>query len=297
MIHDKIEIIKSYRKAYKNYFRVLLTLYIKQKNSYRENNIKVMLKNGKNMVLPYGFITSYARFIQYKNQNIKKLNLTSEGVSFYYKNHPIVLDIPPFSDPDAVFFREDYSFLNIKDEDVIDIGANIGDSAIYFALNNAKRVIALEPYPYAFSFAEKNIKLNHCENIILLNAGYGKNSKMFIDDKKISKGSSELIVSNNGGKEISIYSLEELINQYEIKDAILKIDCEGCEYNLLDEDNDVLQKLSKIQIEYHYGYEKLKEKLEKSGFIVRYTEPKKDYNLDFSNPNMVVGFIYAERNK
>ena len=232
-----------------------------------------------------------------KNQNIKKLNLTSEGVSFYYKNHPIVLDIPPFSDPDAVFFREDYSFLNIKDEDVIDIGANIGDSAIYFALNNAKRVIALEPYPYAFSFAEKNIKLNHCENIILLNAGYGKNSKMFIDDKKISKGSSELIVSNNGGKEISIYSLEELINQYEIKDAILKIDCEGCEYNLLDEDNDVLQKLSKIQIEYHYGYEKLKEKLEKSGFIVRYTEPKKDYNLDFSNPNMVVGFIYAERNK
>ena len=66
MIHDKIEIIKSYRKAYKNYFRVLLTLYIKQKNSYRENNIKVMLKNGKNMVLPYGFITSYARFIQYK---------------------------------------------------------------------------------------------------------------------------------------------------------------------------------------------------------------------------------------
>jgi len=49
---------------------------------------------------------------------------------------------------------------------------NIGDSAIYFALNGAKRIIGLEPYPYAFSYAEKNIKLMIIKNIILFNACY-----------------------------------------------------------------------------------------------------------------------------
>ncbi len=297
MINDKIKIIKSYRKAYKNYFRVLLTLYIKRVENNRDSHIKVILRNGGEMVLPSRFITSYVRLIQYKNQNIQKFNLTGEGVSFYYKNYPIILDIPPFSDPDAVFFSEEYNFLNVKDEDVIDIGINIGDSPIYFALNGAKRVIGLEPYPYAFSFAEKNIKLNNFQNIILLNAGYGKDSTILIDDNKISKASSELIASNHGGKEIPIYSLRSLFNQYEIKDAILKMDCEGCEYNLLNEGADVISRFKQIQIEYHYGYEKLKDKLEKSGFIVKYTEPKKSYNSEKSNPNNVVGYIYAERNK
>ena len=57
---------------------------------------------------------------------------------------------------------------------MIDIGANIGDSPIYFALNNAKNVIALEPYPYSYNSALKNIKKNNIDDkIILLNAGYG----------------------------------------------------------------------------------------------------------------------------
>lgn len=45
-----------------------------------------------------------------------------------------------------VFFAEDYKNLNPQDEIVIDIGANIGDTGLYFALNGAARVIALEPY-------------------------------------------------------------------------------------------------------------------------------------------------------
>jgi GT2 family glycosyltransferase len=53
--------------------------------------------------------------------------------------------------------RKEYSFLNVVNRDVIDIGMNIGDSTIYFALNGARRVIGLEPYPYAFSYAKINV--------------------------------------------------------------------------------------------------------------------------------------------
>ena len=34
-------------------------------------------------------------------------------------------------------------------------------------------------------------------------------------------------------------------------------DCEGCEYNLLNEDCDILKKFKRIQLEYHHGYNKL----------------------------------------
>ncbi|PYB68470.1 hypothetical protein DMB44_03780 [Thermoplasma sp. Kam2015] len=57
-----------------------------------------------------------------------------------------------------VFLSEEYRFLNVFEMDVIDVGASIGDSPIYFALRGAKRVIALEPFPYSYSFAELNVK-------------------------------------------------------------------------------------------------------------------------------------------
>ena len=94
---------------------------------------------------------------------------------------------------------------------IIDIGANIGDSSIYFALNNAKKVIALEPYPYSYNYALKNININNLnDKITLLNAGYGEDSEIKIDENKITYTATALI-SSNQGKEIKIYSLKTLI--------------------------------------------------------------------------------------
>ncbi len=59
----------------------------------------------------------------------------------------------------------------------MDIGANIGDTAIFFACNGAKRIIGVEPFHKNFEIAEKNINANKLtdtiqlikENIRLLN--------------------------------------------------------------------------------------------------------------------------------
>ena len=185
MIKDKIQIIKKYKKAYKNYFIILLKIYFNRKNSQNDNiMIEVKLKDGKKMNIPYGWVCLFAYLNTYSNKNISNLSLTENGISFYYKGHPVIIGPLNTGDIEVVFFKEDYDFLQVKDHDVIDIGMNIGDSAIYFALKGAKRIIGLEPYTYAFSFAEKNIKLNNLNNIIPLNAGYGKDAKIIVDDKK-----------------------------------------------------------------------------------------------------------------
>jgi len=296
-IKDIIKAVQAYKKVYKNYIMILYHLYRKRNISLSEDNImiKVILKDDREINVPYGWVVKFADLHTYQNENISNLSLVKEGISFRYRGSPLIINPARLSVPEEVFFKEEYNFLNVKDHDVIDVGLNIGDTAIYFALNGARRVIGLEPYPYAFSYAEKNVKLNNLQNVITLNAGYGKDSKILVDNSKISSYTSSLIASNYSGIEIPIYSLKTLLNKYEIEDAILKMDCEGCEYNLLDEDEDILRRLRMIQIEYHYGYEKLKEKLEEFGFKVKYTEPVKTYNPDASNPNMVVGYIYAKR--
>ena len=49
---------------------------------------------------------------------------------------------------------------------------------------------------------------------------------------------------------------------------MLKMDCEGCEYDsILNTDDEILKKFSTIILEYHYGYQNLVEKLETTGRI------------------------------
>jgi len=71
-----------------------------------------------------------------------------------------------------VFDDGDYEPLDVSGRVVVDVGAYVGDSAIYFALRGAKKVIAVEPHPGAFAEMLDNIKLNNLEGVIIpINAG------------------------------------------------------------------------------------------------------------------------------
>jgi FkbM family methyltransferase len=60
-----------------------------------------------------------------------------------------------------------YKSLSVKDRVVVDVGAFVGDSAIYFTLKGARKVIAIEPHPGAYKEMLDNIRLNNLENIIV----------------------------------------------------------------------------------------------------------------------------------
>lgn len=288
-IKNILEAKNRYKMAYKNYTSVMWNVWRKK------DKIKVILQNGNLSYLNWELVWDYSHFYSQliKNKNIYDLYfLDNNNVKFIYKEKNIILK--GIGDINCVFINEEYSFLNVKNEIVVDIGANIGDTPIYFALNNAKKVIALEPYPYAYKIALKNIRQNNMEDkIILLNAGYGKDDVVKVDSDFKNTTGSDLKLFNNG-VDIRIISLKTLLYEYQIDKALLKMDCEGCEYYLLNEDNDILKKFKRIQIEYHYGYEKLKEKLKECGFTVTYSKPRKSYNKNATNPNMDIGFIYAK---
>jgi len=200
----------------------------------------------------------------------------------------------------------EYNFLDVGGKTVIDIGANIADSSIYFCLKNAEKVIALEPFQYSYNYALQNITLNELsDKIILLKAGYGTDGIITIDNDGTTNTGAQLMSNsavtdqNNQRSKITTYSLKSLINTYCVNNdnLSLKMDCEGCEYNLLNEDDEILAKFERIQIEYHYGYSELEKKLEDAGFVVSHTHPRKGYFPDHSPPNLMVGYLFAKRKK
>jgi len=219
-------------------------------------------------------------------------------IEFKYKNHLIRLYfLDSIGSYKEQFIEEPYKWLNVKGKEVVDVGANIGDTAIYFAVNGAKHVYAFEPYPFSYKIALKNIKLNKLEKkVTLLNEAIGKENKtIYIDENYENTGGDDLKEFKRG-KKIKVVTLEEIVKRFKLKDAVLKMDCEGCEYpSLLNTPNEVLRNFEQIMIEYHYGYLNLKKKLEEAGFKVKVSPPVYGFNIKAQNPHTLAGYLYAQR--
>ena len=175
-----------------------------------------------------------------------------------------------------IFLKKDYDTFKIKDNTVVDIGANIGDTAIFFACNGAKRIIGVEPFHKNFEIAEKNINANKLTDTIqLIKAGCGSKTGSVKIDPDYNSSIESVLNDFNEGEDVPIVTLQDIIEKYSIPmNSVLKIDCEGCEYDIIENTpSDIISHFNHIQIEYHAGYRNLKRKLESIGYNVTTTEP------------------------
>ncbi|MBB5254994.1 FkbM family methyltransferase [Sulfurisphaera ohwakuensis] len=155
-----------------------------------------------------------------------------------------------------IFENKDYE-IEVKGREVVDIGANIGDSSIYFAVNGAKKVIAVEPLPSVYSELLKNIELNNLQNIIIpINAAVGsKEGEMEVPcNYEISDSVMYSTLSTQGNKnetckapKITLKKILDYVND----PYLLKMDCEGCEFDLILNEYSDVSVFENIILEYH----------------------------------------------
>ena len=305
---------KRYKNSYENYPSVMLKRAIKKKV------ISVKLKDGTlrnwldEIVLYYSKLNYSDSILNYSGEE-KLLKILDDYSSSKLSGSPIELrynerrirlfpnsfggDFGGFLE---IFVENTYKeLLPLEGETVLDIGANIGDSSIYFALNNAEKVIALEPFPETYLTAKKNIEENSLTNkITLLNAAYGKDCEVLLDDS-VPQNRLSLLKPSNKGIKVKSYSLETLLNLYNINKAILKMDCEGCEYQILNENISALRKFKRIELEFHYGYRNIENKLRSAGFSTMVLRVSKSGGKDSDLKSMALnsndytrGLLYAE---
>ncbi|MEM1637580.1 MAG: FkbM family methyltransferase [Pyrobaculum sp.] len=164
-----------------------------------------------------------------------------------------------------------YDDLDVRGRVVVDVGAGVGDTALLFALRGAERVIALEPYPSLYRIAKEVVELNNVgDKVVLLNAGVGGM------DGSFKAGDCEIGYKLfrpercRGDVDVRVYMLDSLVREFDVEDAVLKMDCEGCEYEAIPRaSKDAIKAFRQVQIEYHSGYEELKRLFVKLGYAVK----------------------------
>jgi FkbM family methyltransferase len=205
-----------------------------------------------------------------------------------------------------IYADEVYRKLPVEGKTVVDVGANIGDSSIYFAIRGAENVLGIEPLSRNYEIAKKNIEVNNLSNrISLLLGGCAANSG-YVRVEQHNQTIERCILYRHAKEDdsvdslIPLFTLEKILEKNNLKTGVvLKMDCEGCEYDvILSASKNLLQRFSHIQIEYHYGHKKLKQKLESSGFVVYVTRPRalrRHYMDEFpGNKWMYSGYLYAK---
>lgn len=213
-----------------------------------------------------------------------------KGIKFLIRKN-VVSDIQILEE---IFIENEYSFLYpyIKEGIVLDIGANIGDTAILFSMKGAKKIYAYEPHPYLCSICLKNIELNNLQKKIEVEkCGVGEKNETLV----IKEDNFFAATGTFGLKEcaeareikIKIVSFSEIIEKIQRID-VLKMDCEGCEFSaLLSCPKSSLRKIKVMGIEYHKDPSPLIKYLKEAGFDV---EIKKENKMSGKRK---VGLLFA----
>lgn len=233
--------------------------------SYEDENLLELLfkatRHGANFVT-----NKNINFKNYRDKTLKifqernkKIVETSEGIKFYLDSiHPGNTIVECFIQKTHLINSQD----DWKDKVVVDGGAEMGDTPLYYA-NLGAKVFAIEPIKENFDAMIRNISLNPkiSQKIIPINAALGKDEELtFFQDNRGIVGDTSFMVNTHGknAKKTTTkgYSFESLFSEYDINHVdLLKLDCKGCEFFITEM---VLEKTDKIKIEFNANNSPLK---------------------------------------
>ena len=143
---------------------------------------------------------------------------------------------------------------------VIDIGANIGIVALYLAKKHPGiRIIAIEPVPTTFRHLQENLGLNGVSNVTALNCAVtrdGRDLTMIVNPGHSGGSTGHLRnMKQPGHYNLTVRSrtLDGIFDEY-VPDRcrLLKIDCEGAEYEILTGAR-CLHRVDYLGIEIHHN--------------------------------------------
>lgn len=275
----KNKITKRIFKEILNKSGILNKIYYiinQRKNIYNWINVVFLLLNIKKKIdlnFKCGFLFQDFEF-KYWKYLVYYLNAINRGITIKTEDDKIIayfgqlkiqfLDkINGIYQLNEIFITESYRKFDYKDKVVFDIGGFIGISALYFALNGAKKVYVYEVNKEAYKILINNISNNNFDNkIVAFNIGVSDDYKEKILNITEIKGSSGFFsefskpMNIKEKRKIKLVPFKTVLKE---NVDILKIDCEGCEFEILNSilNNKLIEKINEgIILEAHYIDEK-----------------------------------------
>jgi FkbM family methyltransferase len=160
-----------------------------------------------------------------------------------------------------------------RDTVVIDVGANLGMFSLYAAFRGARRVYAFEPNREAYRCMLANIETNGLQATIApYRHAVTSRSHEVVAIPKAASPQNRICHASVPGDEhesVTTISLDDIVRKEGLSRVdLLKMDCEGCEYEILAATTPAtFSRIGRIILEYHDGREREIEKdLRRHGF-------------------------------
>jgi FkbM family methyltransferase len=134
---------------------------------------------------------------------------------------------------------------------IIDAGANVGMSAVYFALQYpAAKIVAIEPELTSFRILEKNARL--FPQIIPIRAAlWDRDGYVHLDDQGTGHWGMR-VVDRVSGFAVRSIILPNLLREFGIdRVSLLKVDVEGAECEIFSNATDWIDRIDAICVELH----------------------------------------------
>jgi len=152
-------------------------------------------------------------------------------------------------------FDKMYGSFELKDKNILDIGAYCGDTALYFIFDKkAKKVFLYEPIQQNFNFIKNNTIINKCEKkMISYNVGVSNNNEIVIINSDCPIGSTAFgLPGNKYSAKIKVESWDTILERHKKDNIYLaKVDCEGGEKYLVDANKELIKKIPNWVMETH----------------------------------------------
>lgn len=151
-----------------------------------------------------------------------------------------------------------------KSEVILDIGANIGQTAFNMLQTQAKKglspiVYAFEPYPKTYQKLESNIRMNQTARINAFNIGLSNQKGLLhmTQHSPSNSGGFRMTTDTQNTISVPVISLDEFVSEQQISRIdFIKIDVEGFELTVLEGAKQVIRQFKPILV-FEYSVENI----------------------------------------
>ena len=251
IINDS-DFINKYRSFFTNLDNKSINIFIEIMSyimNYDNIDDIVYLKNNK--------LKEYYKIDSIYYSNIIKLN----DNMFAYKKY--IIPIKAF-EQSVFYYKHGLDIIDkdyLKNKDIIDAGAFIGDSAILLSDYTNKNVYSFEPFSINYNLVLKTIELNNIRNIIPLQLSLGDKNMNLKTYAKESISSGQYLISETPlydrtkAENIEMITLDKFVEDNNLEVGFIKTDLEGFEQKFLDGAVNTIKKFRPIlSISIYHSY-------------------------------------------